>query len=66
MTRLAQAGGGAGFDALSGRLVDNGGLLDGAAIQKTALKNAVQTAGMALTIDVLVHHRTPEIARDPG
>ena len=42
------------------------GLLDGAAIQKTALKNAVLTAGMALTIDVLVHHRTPEIARDFG
>ena len=66
LARLAQAGGGAGFDALSGRLVDNGGLLDGAAIQKTALKNAVLTAGMALTIDVLVHHRTPEIARDFG
>lgn len=66
LARLAQAGGGAGFDALSGRLVENGGLLDGAAIQKMALKNAVLTAGMALTIDVLVHHRTPEIARDPG
>ena len=66
LARLAQAGGGAGFDALSGRFVDNGGLLDGAAIQKTALKNAVLTAGMALTIDVLVHHRTPEIARDFG
>ena len=66
LARLAQAGSGAEFDALSGRLVDNGGLLDGAAIQKTALKNAVLTAGMALTIDVLVHHRTPEIARDFG
>ena len=66
MARLAQAGSGAGFDALSGRLINNGSLLDGAAIQKSALKNAVLTAGMALTIDVLVHHRTPEIARDPG
>ncbi len=64
--RIAQAGEQHGFDALKGRLVDNGALLDGAAILKMALKNAVMTAGMALTIDVLVRHRTPEIARDPG
>ena len=37
-----------------------------AAILKMALRNAVLTAGMALTIDVLVHHKTPEIARTPG
>ena len=66
LARLAQAGGGKGFDALAGRVINNGSLLDGAAIQKSALKNAVLTAGLALTIDVLVHHRTPEIARDPG
>ncbi len=64
--RLAQAGDGHEFDVLNGCLSDNGRLLDGAAIQKMALKNAVMTAGMALTIDVLVHHRAPEIARDPG
>lgn len=64
--RLAQVGDRHEFDALTGCLSDNGALLDGAAIQKMALKNAVLTAGLALTIDVLVHHRTPEIARDPG
>ena len=64
--RIAQAGDQHGFDVLDGRLTYNGSLLDGAAIQKMALKNAVMTAGMALTIDVLVHHRTPEIAREPG
>ena len=64
--RIAHAGDQEGFDVLHGRLIDNGSLLDGAAVQKMALKNAVQTAGMALTIDVLVHHRTPEIARDFG
>ena len=63
---LTAAGAGHGFDAVSGCLTDNGALLDGAAIQKMALKNAVMTAGMALTIDVLVHHKTPEIARAPG
>ena len=66
MGRMMQAGAGKGFDAIGGRLIDSGCLLDGAAVQKMALKNAVLTAGMALTIDVLVHHRTPEIARSPG
>ena len=66
LARVKRAGGRQAFDALSGRLSENGRLLDGAAIQKMALKNAVMTAGMALTIDVLVHHKNPEIARDPG
>ena len=66
LARLTRAGDEQAFDVFSGRLSENGRLLDGAAIQKMALKNAVMTAGMALTIDVLVHHRTPEIARDPG
>ena len=60
------AGDGHGFDVINGCLTDNSGLLDGAAILKMALRNAVLTAGMALTIDVLVHHKTPEIARAPG
>lgn len=64
--RIAQAGDLGGFDVIGERLADCGSLLDAAAIQKNALKNAVLTAGMALTIDVLVHHRTPEIARSPG
>ncbi len=64
--RIAQAGDRHGFDVLHGRLFDKAHLLDGAAIQKMALKNAVLTAGMALTIDVLVHHRRPDIARAPG
>jgi chaperonin GroEL (HSP60 family) len=42
------------------------GLLDVASVQKGALQNAVLTAGLALTIDVLVHHRTPQISPDPG
>lgn len=64
--RIAQAGNRQGFNVVKGCLTDCGSLLDAAAVQKMALKNAVLTAGMALTIDVLVHHRTPEIARSPG
>ena len=64
--RMAQAGSCQGFDVLSGQLVETNSLLDSAAVLKSALRNAVMTAGMALTIDVLVHHKTPEIARSPG
>ena len=55
-----------GFDVISGELVDMNSLLDSAASLKSALRNAVMTAGMALTIDVLVHHKTPEISRTTG
>ena len=64
--RITHAGDCHGFDVINGELVDMTSLLDSAAIQKAALRNAVMTAGMALTIDVLVHHKSPEIARTPG
>ena len=66
MAKLMNADGRCGFDALSGQLIDRRRIVDGASIQKAALRNAVLTAGMALTVDVLVHHKTPEIARHPG
>ena len=66
LARLEQAADQPGFDVITGQIVDRQKLLDGAAIQKSALRNAVLTAGMALTIDVLVHHKSPEIARSPG
>ncbi len=66
LARLAHAPHQRSFDVVSGEMVERSQLLDGAAIQKSALRNAVLTAGLALTIDVLVHHRTPEIARSPG
>ena len=55
-----------GFDAVSGQMTDMKQIADSASMQKMALRNAVLTAGMALTLDVLVHHKTPEIARQPG
>lgn len=66
LARIAHSDDSAGFDVIRGCLTDLHNLLDSAAIQKSALRNAVMTAGMALTIDVLVHHKTPEIARSPG
>lgn len=66
LARLSQASNGCGFDVLSGAIAEGGKLLDSATVMKAALRNAVLTAGMMLTIDVMVHHQSPEIARQPG
>ncbi len=66
MAKLSAADNGCGFDVLSGSITDGNNLVDSAAVMKAALRNAVLTAGMMLTIDVMVHHKTPEIARQPG
>lgn len=51
-----------GFDLFSAKVVNmmQAGILDAAATQKSALYAAIHGAAMALTIDVLVHHRKPE------
>ncbi|MCY4069926.1 MAG: hypothetical protein OXG60_01370 [Chloroflexi bacterium] len=66
IARLSDADNGCGFDVLSGAITDGRELVDSAAVMKAALRNAVLTAGMMLTIDVIAHHQTPEIARQPG
>ncbi|MBZ0300077.1 MAG: hypothetical protein K8J31_10065 [Anaerolineae bacterium] len=57
-----------GFDVLSGQVVDvcEAGILDSAAVLKSAVRSAVTTASLALSIDVLVHHRKPEAMSQPG
>ncbi len=64
--QLSQAAEQHSFDVIRGQLVERHSLLDSAAVLKLALRNAVLTAGLALTIDVLVQHKQPEIARAPG
>ena len=66
MAKLMTAGNLCGFDVVAGQITDMKNIVDSASMQKTALRNAVLTASMALTVDVLVHHKTPEIARQPG
>ena len=66
LARLANAENGYGFDVLRDRVAGEESILDCAAVLKAALKHAVHTAAMVLTVDVMVHHRTPEIARQPG
>ncbi|MCY4019198.1 MAG: hypothetical protein OXG39_07300 [Chloroflexi bacterium] len=65
IAKLLHADNGSGFDVLSGAITDGAALVDSAAVMKAALRNAVLTAGMMLTIDVIAHHQSPEIARQP-
>jgi chaperonin GroEL len=58
---------GTGFDALSGRLVDMQacGIVDSALVLAKALEIAVSGAAMALTTNVIVHHRKPVEGVEP-
>ncbi len=66
MARLAFEDRLVGFDVVEQRIVNfaEAGILDSVAVQKAAVRNAVATAALALTIDTLVHLRKPEIARE--
>lgn len=68
MAKLSFADRGQGFDVLADDVVNmaDAGILDCTAVQKAAARNAIATAALALTIDVLVHHRKPEIVGQPG
>lgn len=67
LARLADAGPGCGFDVLQGRVVDmaQAGVLDAVAAQRGAAWRAITGAGLALTTDVLVHHRHPVQVYNP-
>jgi chaperonin GroEL (HSP60 family) len=51
----------------TGQVVHMGeaGVWDVAAAQKAAVRSAVQTAALALTVDVVVHHSQPEKTLTP-
>ena len=59
MAEVRLVGPGHGFDATAGRVVDvmKTGIYDPAIVLKSAAYAAVSTAGLALTVDVLVHRR---------
>lgn len=68
MARLAVEDSACGFDAVSGQIVNvtEAGILDTAAVLKSAVRGAVKTAALALSVDVLVHVRKPEIVTQPS
>ncbi len=56
-----------GFDIQTGEVVDmlEAGVLDVATVQKEAVHSAIRSAGLALTIDVIVHRKKPPVVTDP-
>lgn len=67
LSDIEAAGPGYGCDVRSGSVVNmmEAGILDSAAVQLAALRGAVGSAALALTVDVLVHRRRPVRAQEP-
>jgi chaperonin GroEL len=67
MAEIRLAGSGHGFDVRSRQVVDMAqvGIWDAAAVLKTAVHSAVSGAALALTTDVLVHHKQPSQSTEP-
>ncbi len=58
---------GCGFDARTGKIVDvvEVGIFDSADVLIAAVTRAISSAALALTVDVLVHHKKPEVSVNP-
>ncbi len=67
MAEVRRADPGWGCDVRSGEMVDMAaaGIYDAVAVQKSALRRAVNTAALALTVDVLVLRRQPPTSMTP-
>jgi chaperonin GroEL len=67
MAEIRLAGKGRGFDVRSGQVVDmiGAGVWDALSVLKAAAHGAVAGAALALTTDVLVHHKDREKAMQP-
>jgi chaperonin GroEL len=61
LAQIAQTHSGYGFDVTRGELRDmrQAGIVDAASVVKTALGSAIQSAALALTIDVLIQRANP-------
>lgn len=67
MAKINRAGVGYGFDLNTRQVVDmaQAGIFDVAQVQQEAVRAAIATAALALTIDVLVHHKKPQESLEP-
>jgi chaperonin GroEL len=67
MAKISRAGVGYGFDLNTQQVVNmaQAGIFDVAQAQKEAVRAAIATAALALTIDVLVYHKKPQEALEP-
>jgi len=67
LAQVRKAGDGYGFDARTGKIMplDDLGVWDVVDVVKNAVRCAIASAGLALTIDILVLHKNPEMQLDP-
>lgn len=67
LDEIRRAGSGFGFDLHSRRVVNmlKAGIFDTAAMQRDAVRSAITSAALALTIDTVVHHREPALETEP-
>lgn len=65
LAQIDLAGVGFGFDVVRGHVADmaQSGIYDAASVVKTAVSSAIRGAALALTLDVLVHHKNPPLAQ---
>ena len=67
LEKVKERAAGHGYDGRTGQIVDmrEAGILESVAVLRKALEIAVSGAAMALTTDVIVHHRDPKISIEP-
>jgi len=67
MPLVKQAGPGYGFDVKTEKVANmvEAGVLDAAPVQWAAVRSGIQTAALALTIDVLIHRKKPTESVNP-
>jgi chaperonin GroEL len=67
MAELRLAGDNRGYNVMTGKIVNmmEAGIFDVAAVVKSALRSAISSAALALTTDILIHHKKPVQAVEP-
>jgi chaperonin GroEL len=67
LAKIAQAGPGYSLDIRSGQVVDmvQAGIFDSAGVLLEAVRGAVSTAALGITVDVMVHKKRQKIANRP-
>ena len=67
MGEIDRAGPGYGLDVQTGQIVAmaEAGIVDSAGVLQAALHSAIASAALALTVDVMVHPRLPELSFEP-
>jgi chaperonin GroEL len=68
MAEIKRVDPGWGFDVRSGQVVDMAetGVYDVASVQTAAVRSGIGGAALALTVDVMIHHKKPKESLDTG